>query len=92
MRIERNININRIFYFDRITDSRMAGSKGKLLDLFSEMTGQSTGFCVTFITTMWDRIWKEEQLKKANKRLEEMQGIYFKVSSKQAKALGLVNE
>ncbi|KAF9032360.1 hypothetical protein BJ165DRAFT_772845 [Panaeolus papilionaceus] len=75
---ERNININRIFYFDRITDSRMAGSKGKLLDLFSEMTGQSTGFCVTFITTMWDRIWKEEQLRKANTRLEEMQGIYFK--------------
>ncbi|KAF9032354.1 hypothetical protein BJ165DRAFT_1517330 [Panaeolus papilionaceus] len=75
---ERDIFFNHILYFDRITDSRMAGSKRKLLDLFREMTGTKTGQCVTFVTTMWDGLWNEEQIMKANKRFEEMRDVYYK--------------
>ncbi|PPR04327.1 hypothetical protein CVT24_013400 [Panaeolus cyanescens] len=57
---------------------RMAGSKGKLLDLLKELTGKESGENISIVTTMWDQLWKEEQINRANKRLEEMGSIYYK--------------
>src|SRR5436190_18841399 len=70
---------NRILYFDRITDTRMAGTKGKVLDLFKMMTGPKTGSTITVVTTMWDQLWKEEQSVAAEQRFEEMRTRYYKV-------------
>ncbi|PPQ71317.1 hypothetical protein CVT24_012043 [Panaeolus cyanescens] len=67
-----------ILYFDRITDPRMAGSKGKLLDIFKAITGNNTGKTISIVTTMWDHLWREDQVKNAERRLDDLRTIYYK--------------
>ncbi|KAF9039048.1 hypothetical protein BJ165DRAFT_362845 [Panaeolus papilionaceus] len=70
--------VDRILYFDRITDNRMAGTKGKALDMFKAITGDETAANITVVTTMWDRLWNDRQREKANVRLEELRNNHWK--------------
>ncbi|PPQ69095.1 hypothetical protein CVT24_000139 [Panaeolus cyanescens] len=70
--------IERLFYFDRIMDTRMSGSKTKALNIFKAITGQDSRFRVHVITTMWDQIWTSGQEARANERYEQLQKEHWK--------------
>lgn len=71
---------DRVLYFDRITDTRMSGSKGRNLDLFKALTSENTAENITVVTTMWDLLWNEGQKIKAEKRYQQLQDQHWKVS------------
>ncbi|KAF9050223.1 P-loop containing nucleoside triphosphate hydrolase protein [Panaeolus papilionaceus] len=69
---------DRVLYFDRITDTRMSGSKGRNLDLFKALTSENTAENITVVTTMWDLLWNEGQKIKAEKRYQQLQDQHWK--------------
>lgn len=68
-----------ILYFDRITDTRMAGSKKKTLEMFKMLAGERYHGCITIATTMWDQIWNETQVERAGARFKQMKDEFWQV-------------
>ncbi|KAF9039161.1 hypothetical protein BJ165DRAFT_368657 [Panaeolus papilionaceus] len=69
---------DRILYFDRITDIRMSGSKQRRMNMFKALTGKDTAPNITIVTTMWDQLWNETQLNKADDRMEQLRKDHWK--------------
>ncbi|KAF9039036.1 hypothetical protein BJ165DRAFT_1495954 [Panaeolus papilionaceus] len=67
-----------ILYLDRITDTRVAGSKKKLIALFKELLGPGRAKSVTIITTMWDELWTEAQRERAENRYRQLESEHWK--------------
>ncbi|KAF9031297.1 hypothetical protein BJ165DRAFT_1518982 [Panaeolus papilionaceus] len=63
--------VDRALYFERITDTRVSGSKKRAKRLFEMITGEKAARRVTIMTTMWDALWDDAQKEKAEKRFEE---------------------
>ncbi|PPR04316.1 hypothetical protein CVT24_013389 [Panaeolus cyanescens] len=75
---ENNIDsYSRILYLDRITDTRMSGSKGRNLSIFKALTGEKSAKRITIITTMWDQIFREDQKEKALKRFDQLKDGFW---------------
>ncbi|KAF9053099.1 hypothetical protein BJ165DRAFT_1400442 [Panaeolus papilionaceus] len=75
---ENNLMFDRILYFDRITDTRMAGTKKRSLELFKSITGRETSDYLVFVTTMWDQIWNKRQQNMARQRFQQLQEKHYK--------------
>ncbi|PPQ76064.1 hypothetical protein CVT24_006854 [Panaeolus cyanescens] len=67
-----------LFYFHRITDPRLSGSNARTMEIFRSLTGNGTSETVTVVTTMWDTLWRPEQVRRAEARFNELQKEYFK--------------
>ncbi|KAF9044178.1 hypothetical protein BJ165DRAFT_1479593 [Panaeolus papilionaceus] len=65
--------INRMLYFDRITDIRMAGSKSRCTDIFKSLAGENAASAATLVTTMWDHVANEGMEKRVNDRYNQLQ-------------------
>ncbi|PPQ71319.1 hypothetical protein CVT24_012045 [Panaeolus cyanescens] len=78
MRLHKRDNINRILYLDRITDIRMSGSKGRRLEMFKSLTGSRSAGLITFVTTMWNNLWKEDQIARADERFAQLKENHWK--------------
>ncbi|PPQ73903.1 hypothetical protein CVT24_012789 [Panaeolus cyanescens] len=72
------MSISCILYFDRITDTRMSGSKKQTLQLFRQLTG-NVHEGVIIVTTMWDMLWNEQQKQRADQRYQQMKDRFWKV-------------
>ncbi|PPQ71195.1 hypothetical protein CVT24_010013 [Panaeolus cyanescens] len=70
--------IHRVIYFHRITDIRMAGTAGRVLKLFRALMGDFTGPNITMVTTMWDTLWNQDQMIRAESRSEELRDLHWK--------------
>ncbi|KAF9032417.1 hypothetical protein BJ165DRAFT_1517609 [Panaeolus papilionaceus] len=85
---DNNIGLyNRILFLDRITDTRMSGSKGRNLDLFKALTGEKSAKRITIVTTMWDQVWREDQREKAQERFDQLQSGFWEEFVKQGAKL-----
>ncbi|PPQ69098.1 hypothetical protein CVT24_000142 [Panaeolus cyanescens] len=73
-------SISYIIYIDRITDTRVPGSKRKLMAMFKEILGPRTARSVTIVTSMWDEVWTDAQLRRAEDRFNQLQGEHWKVN------------
>ncbi|KAF9039049.1 hypothetical protein BJ165DRAFT_362943 [Panaeolus papilionaceus] len=69
-----------ILYFDRITDTRLPGSKRRLVSLFKQLIGdpKRTAKAVTLVTTMWDEVSTESQRERAQTRFMQLQSEHWK--------------
>ncbi|KAF9039199.1 hypothetical protein BJ165DRAFT_371629 [Panaeolus papilionaceus] len=77
MKTSGQSSIQRILFFDRITDIRTAGSKKRSMDIFKAITGQNTSLIITIVTTMWDQLANEESVKRANVRYDALKAGYW---------------
>ncbi|KAF9031613.1 hypothetical protein BJ165DRAFT_1411120 [Panaeolus papilionaceus] len=76
-----NPNIDTLLYFHRITDKRVSGSQRRALSLIKSMVGTPGGYLwVGAVTTMWDTLWKEDQLRCANERFRELKDEHLKAT------------
>ncbi|KAF9032377.1 hypothetical protein BJ165DRAFT_1324714, partial [Panaeolus papilionaceus] len=71
-------SIKRILFCSPITDPRMTSSKVKILRILKAITGLSTEKNLTIVTTMWDQLWREDQITRANQRLADLQTVYWR--------------
>ncbi|KAF9039037.1 hypothetical protein BJ165DRAFT_362600 [Panaeolus papilionaceus] len=69
-----------ILYFDRITDTRVPGSKKRLVSLFKQLIGdpKRTAKAVILVTTMWDGISTENQRERAQTPFMQLQSDHWK--------------
>ncbi|PPQ63168.1 hypothetical protein CVT24_005808 [Panaeolus cyanescens] len=76
----RQVHVTAILYLDRITDNRMSGRKKTTLEMFKALTGDEVAKRITVVTTMWDQLWNENQVLKANERFEEMSNHHWRAT------------
>lgn len=79
-----------ILYFDRITDTRLPGSKRRLVSLFKQLIGdpKRTAKAVTLVTTMWDEVSTESQRERAQMRFMQLQSEHWKVRGSHCNIIG----
>ena len=65
-----NLKLNGIMYFHRISDNKMQGSAKKNLVMFKKLCGSDALKNVILITSMWDRVAKEEGIKRETELLD----------------------
>ncbi|KAF9034033.1 hypothetical protein BJ165DRAFT_1513693 [Panaeolus papilionaceus] len=71
--------INTMLYFHRISDKRMAGSQKKTLELVKSLVGRHGGSTWTgVVTTMWDTLWRPEQLRDAEEKFDQLKSEHLK--------------
>ncbi|PPQ74504.1 hypothetical protein CVT24_000116 [Panaeolus cyanescens] len=97
--------IEYILYFHRINDKRVSGSQRKTLELVKTLIGSPKQYTtIGAITTMWDTLWRSEQLEAAEERyaqlkrefLETKNGLntkhIFRFKNNQKSALDILDE
>ncbi|KAF9032348.1 P-loop containing nucleoside triphosphate hydrolase protein [Panaeolus papilionaceus] len=72
------LGVTGILYFDRISDIRIAGSKRRGLEMFKDIAGADAAKAIVIATTMWDCLWKESSIERANSRYQQMQDTIWK--------------
>ncbi|PPR04937.1 hypothetical protein CVT24_007317 [Panaeolus cyanescens] len=73
---KQNGYISYVFYFCRITDTRLPGSGRRLMKIIRSLDVLPR--CMTVVTTMWDTICREEALKRAETRFGYLQDAIWK--------------
>ncbi|PPQ75091.1 hypothetical protein CVT24_010156 [Panaeolus cyanescens] len=74
--------IKSVLYFHRINDTRLAGSQRKTIELVKGLIGRSGGLTTLgVVTTMWDTLWRPDQLEGAESRYQQLQSEYFMAKS-----------
>ncbi|PPQ75189.1 hypothetical protein CVT24_010129 [Panaeolus cyanescens] len=66
-----------VLYFERITDTRMSGSKKTALEIFQDIVGAHAAKSVVFVTTMWDQIYNAEQEDRAFLRFDQLRSQHL---------------
>ncbi|KAF9051591.1 hypothetical protein BJ165DRAFT_1401087 [Panaeolus papilionaceus] len=78
MRANKIDVINHILFLDRISDTRVAGNKGKVFDMFKELTGSGSAENITILTTMWDLMqYTEKQKIQAEARFQQLKNEHW---------------
>ncbi|KAF9051590.1 hypothetical protein BJ165DRAFT_899794 [Panaeolus papilionaceus] len=79
MRTNKIEVIHHILFLDRISDTRVAGIKGKVFDMFKELTGSGSAENITILTTMWDLMqYTEKQKIQAEARFQQLKNEHWK--------------
>ncbi|KAF9031304.1 hypothetical protein BJ165DRAFT_1519000 [Panaeolus papilionaceus] len=73
--------VDRVWYFQRITDKRLSGSQIKISKLIKALLGSGKMFDAYVITTMWDTMWTSLQISQAEARFQELTSKYWKAPS-----------
>ncbi|KAF9035516.1 hypothetical protein BJ165DRAFT_1615396 [Panaeolus papilionaceus] len=79
--------IGSVLYLHRITDKRLSGTQRQTLHLISALLGtahdRSSSFLSVWIgvvTTMWDTLWREDQLRSAEERFEQLRNEHLQIN------------
>ncbi|KAF9042526.1 hypothetical protein BJ165DRAFT_1529916 [Panaeolus papilionaceus] len=80
--LQKWMNDNRLFdrilYFTPISSVQLPGSQRQVLETFQALTGVMTAAEITIVTTMWDNIWGEHSVTRAEKTYEQLQDNIWK--------------
>ncbi|KAF9034788.1 hypothetical protein BJ165DRAFT_1615658 [Panaeolus papilionaceus] len=77
--IQTNSNTNfRILYFTPIHNPRLPGSQRRILRTFEALTGPGSAGFITIISTMWDLVWSESALRRAESNFSELRDKIWK--------------
>ncbi|KAF9053439.1 hypothetical protein BJ165DRAFT_1524133 [Panaeolus papilionaceus] len=71
-------NIDRLLYFDRISDNRMRRSRGRSSAIFKSICGKQAASRALVITTMWDEMWNDRLKTHAANRYNDLKQEYWK--------------
>ncbi|PPQ75516.1 hypothetical protein CVT24_013190 [Panaeolus cyanescens] len=63
---------------DQITDTRVAGSKKRVLEMFKVLTGKRSERAVLIVTTMWDELWTAAQIARGEARFKQLRDEHWK--------------
>ncbi|KAF9527273.1 P-loop containing nucleoside triphosphate hydrolase protein [Crepidotus variabilis] len=85
-RYKRNIKLNGLLYFHKISDNRMGRSSISHIDLFHRIVGKNFQNIV-LVSTMWDEVDSDEGEKRENQLREEYWKWLIKQGSKVARSL-----
>ncbi|KAF9032197.1 hypothetical protein BJ165DRAFT_1410905 [Panaeolus papilionaceus] len=62
----------RILYFTPIHNPRLPGSQRRVLQTFEALTGPMSARKITIVSTMWDLVWGESALRRAESNFSEL--------------------
>ncbi|PPR00018.1 hypothetical protein CVT24_009025 [Panaeolus cyanescens] len=69
--------VGRILYLSKITDVRLSGSRLRSLSMLKSLTGGDSARNVSFVTTMWDQLWNESQVERAEGRYAQLRDEHW---------------
>ncbi|PPQ75395.1 hypothetical protein CVT24_012989 [Panaeolus cyanescens] len=69
-------SISQIFYFCRITDTRIPGTARRLIKLIQSLGVDSKA--LTIVTSMWDTIGRKDALKRAEDHYDQLRDVIWK--------------
>ncbi|PPQ64149.1 hypothetical protein CVT24_008779 [Panaeolus cyanescens] len=70
--------IDIILYFHRISDIRIPRSQRNIMALFQALLGKRERAPVGIVTTMWDQMWDDKHLSRAESRFREFEASFGK--------------
>ncbi|PPQ82050.1 hypothetical protein CVT24_009755 [Panaeolus cyanescens] len=70
--------ISYVFYFCRITDTRLPGSARRLMRIIKSIGVKHESLAI--VTSMWDTIWRAEALKRAEDHFLHLEDVIWKVA------------
>ncbi|PPQ75397.1 hypothetical protein CVT24_012991 [Panaeolus cyanescens] len=73
---EKSYNIDHVFYFCRITDTRIPRSAQRLIELIKALYIEPCG--LTIMTSMWDNVYGAGAMKRAEDHFVQLQNVVWK--------------